>query len=153
MLVWGGGNELGIPGDTGVRYDPATDSWKPIASQGEPSPRIDATAVWTGSELLVWGGYAKPLYGPGALQDGARYDPATDTWTPLPPPVLATLSSSMPWAVWTGTQMLLWGTTSDFPPLPPRGVSFTPDSILAVPHDERYFSQTGYRIDDNTIWD
>jgi hypothetical protein len=31
--------------------------------------------------------------------------------------------------------------------------SATPTPTPAVPHDNRYFAQTGYRIDDDTVWD
>ena len=34
------------------------------------------TAVWTGSEMIVWGGVR-----PGLLNTGGRYDPGTDSWT------------------------------------------------------------------------
>jgi hypothetical protein len=45
------------PGDQpmGATYDPATGTWRDLA---EPplSPRRDHVAVWTGDELLIWGG-------------------------------------------------------------------------------------------------
>src|SRR5439155_20893762 len=59
MLVWGGrANFLTSGGNLGDggRYDPATDSWKPIAMAGAPSPRSVFACVWTGTEMLVWGG-------------------------------------------------------------------------------------------------
>ena len=36
------------------------------------------TAVWTGSEMIVWGGYYASY--PYRLNTGGRYDPATDNW-------------------------------------------------------------------------
>ena len=42
--------------NTGGRYDPATDSWRPTSTQNAPSARSGPTAVWTGSEMIVWGG-------------------------------------------------------------------------------------------------
>ena len=39
-----------------------------------PSARVYHTAVWTGSEMIVWGGYNYPA---GDLNDGDRYNPAT----------------------------------------------------------------------------
>ena len=44
-------------------------------------PRYWHTAVWTGSEMIVFGGMSSvgTIYG-----DGRRCDPATDTWTLLP---------------------------------------------------------------------
>jgi N-acetylneuraminic acid mutarotase len=107
MIVWGG--ETGSGGaattNTGGRYDPVSDSWVATTTTGAPGPRLDHTAVWTGTEMIVWGGSSAPLslYG-----DGGRYNPSTDTWT-------APSGSSAPSprvghsAVWTGTQMLVWG--------------------------------------------
>jgi N-acetylneuraminic acid mutarotase len=57
------------------------------------------TAVWTGTEMIVWGGYN----GSSWLNDGWRYDPATDQWTSMS-------SSNAPsarenhTAIWTGTE-------------------------------------------------
>jgi hypothetical protein len=56
------------------------------------SPRANAQAVWTGSEVLVIGGEEHPCP-PGAdcaglpedLRDGAAYNPRTDTWREIPP--------------------------------------------------------------------
>jgi hypothetical protein len=53
------------------------DTWTPIAS-GPPAARVNHTAVWTGTEMIVWGGYD----GTGGLASGRRYDPATDSWIP-----------------------------------------------------------------------
>lgn len=68
------------------------------------SPRQRAAATWTGSKLFVWGG----LNPQGALDDGALYDPKTDTWTMLP-----TTNSPGPRvdavAVAMNDQVLVWG--------------------------------------------
>jgi N-acetylneuraminic acid mutarotase len=86
----------------GAAYDPNTDSWRVLA----PAPisgRYRHHAVWTGSEMIVWGGEV----GPSQQSDGAAYDPATDTWRRLPPSPLA----GRHWAsvVWTGREMIVWG--------------------------------------------
>ena len=39
---------------------------------------IAHTAVWTGSEMIVWG---KGFDGSSALSDGDLYNPTTDSWT------------------------------------------------------------------------
>ena len=104
MLVWGGGEAPFL--DTGGSYDPVADTWTPTATTNAPSPRSSHLAVWTGSLMVVWGGYADPVA--GALDTGGRYDPLTDTWTP-------TYSTGSPsrrhghTAVWTGNQMIVWG--------------------------------------------
>ena len=91
--------------DTGGRYDPAADRWVPTSTVGAPSPRAYNTAVWTGQEMIVFGGLTD---GQKSFGDGGRYNPATDVWAAVslqdaPPPR---------WyhgAVWTGNEMLLWG--------------------------------------------
>jgi hypothetical protein len=108
LIVWGGWNPggVGVYYGTGGRYAPDTDTWTPISSTGAPSARVFPAAVWTGSRFLVWGGLAGIGIG-GLAGDGAAYDPATDTWTPMaaggPTP------RWKPAAVWTGTRMIVWG--------------------------------------------
>src|SRR5688572_14849783 len=81
MIVWGGGVD-GSFLNTGARYLPSTDTWRETSPYGAPSSRWFHAAVWTGSEMIIWGGRAS--FSPdGHTSDGARYDPATDTWTPM----------------------------------------------------------------------
>ena len=76
------------------------DTWTATSTDNAPSARIRHTAVWTGSEMIIWGGYSG--------NSGGRYDPSTDTWT-------ATSTANAPsdrgshTAVWTGTEMIIWG--------------------------------------------
>ena len=53
--------------DKMVQYDPDTRTWTPISDVGAPSPRDFAIAVWTGSEMMVWGGR-----GPGGALGDAK---------------------------------------------------------------------------------
>lgn len=50
------------------------DTWAAIA--GAPEIREGHTAVWTGNEMVVWGGLAVSS---GIFNTGGRYNPATDT--------------------------------------------------------------------------
>ena len=43
--------------NTGGRYNPGTDSWTATSTTNAPTARHCHTAVWTGSEMIVWGGY------------------------------------------------------------------------------------------------
>jgi hypothetical protein len=57
LLVWGGQT---FPGATvtarhGLSYDPIGNRWSPLPQSAFPA-RVDPTAVWTGRELIVWGG-------------------------------------------------------------------------------------------------
>lgn len=89
-------------GDGGSR--PAVpEGWRRLAA-APLSPRVGHSAVWTGTEMLIWGG-GPPGGRPKA--DGAAYDPADDRWRRLPPAPLA--GRSWHAAVWTGSEMLVWG--------------------------------------------
>ena len=46
---------------------------------GPLEPRLFPQVMWTGHEVVVWGGTSKGE----ALVDGAAYDPATQHWTPV----------------------------------------------------------------------
>jgi len=76
------------------------DTW--TATAGPPDNRFDHTAVWTGTEMIIWGG------GFFGMNTGGRYNPSTDTW-------IATNTTNAPGArhshtaVWTGTEMIVWG--------------------------------------------
>jgi len=56
MIVWGGTNGGGFEINTGGRYNPGTDSWTATSTTNAPEGRVYHTAVWTGSEMIVWGG-------------------------------------------------------------------------------------------------
>lgn len=54
------------------------DSWKPTLQLLDP--RYWHTAVWTGSEMIVWGG----MMAVGQVfNDGRRYNPKPDSWLRL----------------------------------------------------------------------
>src|SRR5262245_3438768 len=89
-----------VPRTTGC----VEDSWSPMPSS-VPDPRNRHSAVWTGAEMIVWGGESN-AYVTGT---GGRYDPATDTWVDLPSGTGAPPARKEHEAVWTGTEMILWG--------------------------------------------
>jgi N-acetylneuraminic acid mutarotase len=109
MIVWGGYYYLTgtyTYMNTGGRYDPAADSWAATSVGADvPTEREQHTAVWTGSTMIVWGGYDNTGM---VLNTGGRYDPATDNW-------LTTSTIDAPTgrrahtAVWTGGTMIVWG--------------------------------------------
>lgn len=80
------------------------DTWYPITRK-VPGARAGAAAVWTGSEMIVWGGSS----GGGVLADGGRYRPDTDTWTGMSSTGAVPSARSGATAVWTGTEMIVWG--------------------------------------------
>ena len=61
----------------GGRYNPNIDSWVPTTVV--LSGRSGHTAVWTGSEMILWGGVSfDGTY--HYFNTGARYNPSTDSW-------------------------------------------------------------------------
>lgn len=112
----------------GIVSGPSDDARSPVTA-GEPDPRQPGTvnasllppgevrdmapsplegrstmaSVWTGTEMIVWGGEV-----PGEqFADGAAYDPVTDSWRFLAPSPLS--ARNAPASVWTGEEVLLWG--------------------------------------------
>ena len=113
MAVWGGtmvaGSAQGL--NTGALYNPYTDTWRPMSANCRLSGRVGHSAVWDGSEVIVWGGYTSRV-SPREIQlkalvTGARYNPATDSWQQ----VITAGAPSLPLgyhALWSGTNMIVW---------------------------------------------
>lgn len=111
LIVWGG-TDFGIGGyeqtlDTGGRYDPVADRWLPTGRGTSPVARAEHSTVWTGAEMIVWGGHVTDEVLGRGVNTGARYVPATDTWSPTsldnaPDPLAQQVG------FWTGTEMLVW---------------------------------------------
>src|SRR6185369_2418588 len=80
MIVWGGGSQSVWLGDGGV-YDFQADTWRATSPSNALAGRWFHGAVWTGNEMLVWGGRSS-FYDQNHYNDGARYNPLTDTWSP-----------------------------------------------------------------------
>jgi hypothetical protein len=104
-------------------------SWTPLATTGAPSPRQRPAHVWTGSKLLVWGGGVDGQ--PFVIGDGAAYDPASDSWSPL-----STVNAPSPReghvAVWTGSKMVVWG-GADLSAMSPQGAVYDPAADTWTP--------------------
>lgn len=117
MIIWGGQD---IPllqnswsnaalSDGGM-FDPYTNTW---TSMSQPisaiiSPRQLHSAVWTGNEMIIWGG------GTGGMlssNQGYIYNIATDTWSLLCVQNQPSISqrSWVGFDVWTGDKLIIWG--------------------------------------------
>jgi N-acetylneuraminic acid mutarotase len=118
VIVWGGLFEL--PGTqyqtNGQRYTVATDSWTTLAFNPIADMRVGHTAIWTGTEMVIWGGFSGTNFSifDGTYADprtplgtGARYHLASNTWSALP--ASGGSNRGRHTAVWTGTHMLVWG--------------------------------------------
>lgn len=139
MIVWGGlGNErtdgtaFGGSDDyqnSGGRYDPVTDEWRPLYESSDEfvgdapiDGRENYRAVWTGSEMVIWGGsgYHEDAFG-YYFQDGAAFDPEADTWRTIPSDGAPNGRTDFS-AVWTGSQMIVWGGQDAYRQLDSGGV-------------------------------
>jgi len=102
MIVWGGSSWNGS-GYTylndGGRYSPAGNNWAAMPSVGAPAGRQTFTAVWTGSEMIIFGGYGDSGY-------------MSDPWSyyPYAPAVRISqsggASAEVAWPVWHPTLRL-----------------------------------------------
>jgi N-acetylneuraminic acid mutarotase len=114
MIVWGGGFYDGSNHylNTGARYNPSTNGWTPTSTTNAPDGRDSHTSVWTGSEMIVWGGFnGSSNYQP--LNTGGRYNPGNDSWTATSI-INAPAGRAFHTAVWTGTEMIVWGGAPNF---------------------------------------
>lgn len=83
IFIWGGVDDNSKAHDDGAIYDPVNDSWSLIKTDSATlSPRHLATAVWTGSAVLVFGGLNEA--GTTYYRDAALYNPVTDSWSAVP---------------------------------------------------------------------
>jgi len=107
MVVWGGQSDSAFVG-TGARYDTQTLGWM-VTNAPEPDARDNFTAVvlTTPNVLIIFGGEGTTS---PWLATGGRYDPATNSWTPIATALSPRESHT---AVSTGTSMIVWGGDSN----------------------------------------
>jgi hypothetical protein len=128
------------------------DTWTATSTTSAPAGRSTHTAVWTGSEMIVWGGWNGSTF----FDTGGRYNPSTDSWT-------ATSSTNAPagryahTAVWTGTEMIVWGggTGSGYfntgGRYNPSTDSWTATSIVGAP-SARYIHTAVWTGNEMIVW-
>jgi hypothetical protein len=117
LIVWGGTAYDPVtfdatPFSDGAAFNLANGTWRIIA----PAPlaaREQFPAVWTGTEMVVWGGQAVEHADVDGvpIHDGGAYNPATDTWRMLPAAPLGSGAQQgrIVTLVWTGTEIVLSG--------------------------------------------
>ena len=121
------------------------DSWTATSTTNAPTARWSHTAVWTGTEMIVWGGWGTS----GFENTGGRYNPVTDSW-------MATSTTDAPTGrfehttVWTGSEMIVWGGTADSSNGFNTGGRYNPgtDSWMATSTTD---APTG-RFDHTAVW-
>jgi N-acetylneuraminic acid mutarotase len=89
----------------GFAYNPTTNRWRKLPPM--ESGRMDFASVWTGKELLLWGGRTTLGFSPQSPPTGLAYKPTANRWSSLPQAPLA--GRLGPTAVWTGKAMTVWG--------------------------------------------
>ncbi len=104
-------------------------SWQAIGTAGSPPhARSNHTAIWLGSEMIVWGGDD----GVGYVYSGSRYNYITSNWT-------AMNNTGHPLGrydhtvVWNGTAMVVWGGERGGPTDTGGRYNPTADTWLSVP--------------------
>ena len=153
MIVWGGSDGLGNFHDSGgsLHSDTRT-AGLATSTFSAPSARYFHTAVWTGNEMIVWGG-GNPL----PLSTGGRYDPDTDTWTPVSTAAGAPSARLGHTAVWTGSEMIVWGgsDTTNFQDggrYDPIANTWAPTSTGANVPAARYFHSAVWTGNEMIVW-
>jgi hypothetical protein len=142
--------------NTGSRYDPATDAWiESSTSAGVPSARSDHAAVWTGTEMIVWGGYSP---GSGYVATGGRYNPAANAWAPTSTGLDVPAGRGGTTAVWTGAAMIVWGGydanvyMNNGGLYDPGDDTWTPTSVLVGVPSPRYAHSAVWTGTEMIVW-
>jgi hypothetical protein len=108
-------------------YNPTTRTWRKLPSmpvaRGGGYYNLEYAAVWTGTEMLAVGGTSAPSRRAEPLARGVAYNPSTNTWRWLAP--MQFPRSGFVFA-WTGSQLIVWGGTSDGGTIPPHGEAYDP---------------------------
>jgi hypothetical protein len=99
--VWDG-KEMLIWGTTDAAFNPSTNSWRHLPRP--PVPASPAFAVWTGRQMIGWGGGG----GDFLMDQGAAYTPATNSWKRLPPAPLEG-NGRLTIGAWTGSEVVVAG--------------------------------------------
>ncbi len=78
--------------ENAAAYNPASNTWRALAHAPSTPNYCRRDAVWTGSQMLVWGCRA------------TAYEPSANRWRRLPDP-----PAGHGFAVWTGRELIGWG--------------------------------------------
>jgi hypothetical protein len=103
--VWDGAEMLVVNGSGALAFDPSKDRWRRLPAMAYP--RQGAVAVWTGDQMLVWGGGTTASGGKEPPPHGEAFDPSVNRWSAMPASPLRHRYPAV--AVWTGREMIVWG--------------------------------------------
>ena len=111
VLLWGGdgcGRDQASSCDDGLVYDTKRDAWSALSSKNPPRGRIKHSTIWTGHQMIIWGGQTRLGGSVEVRADGGSYDPVHDEWVSMSDRD-APSSRTSHTAVWTGRKMVIWG--------------------------------------------
>ncbi|HQO21202.1 MAG TPA: hypothetical protein PK747_11025 [Acidobacteriota bacterium] len=154
MIVWGGSYDDGSWHylRSGGRYNPDDDAWLPTSIDGNcPSARVEHTAVWTGTEMIIWGGGYQE-------NTGARYNPINDSWITMSTGTNCPTQRYRHTAIWTGSEMIVWGGYDESNFLNsggryfPSTDSWLPTSIIGENPSPRFFHTAIWTGNEMIIW-
>lgn len=107
-LIWGGaGDDTGELGD-GALYNPIKNTWSKLADSGPLSARSQPFVAKVGGRALLWASLETSFI--GAPNDGAWFDPSTQSWTPM---AASPLSDRAPFAALGGSTLFVRGGKSN----------------------------------------
>jgi hypothetical protein len=133
--VWTGSELLLVGAGADSRallsYVPDANRWWRLSAL--PSGRFGSAVAWTGTKLLVWGGYESAAADgyPAVPPHGLLYEPSTGKWSPLPQAPLA--GRYRPAGAWTGHSLIVWGGTNPARPLGTGTLSYTDGALYTPP--------------------
>src|ERR1043166_332383 len=128
------------------------DTWTATTLINAPSGRASHTVVWTGNEMIVWGGVGDNFV---LLNSGGRYNPNTDSWTETSATEAPTARVGHT-AVWTGSEMIIWGGVTPMDSntggrYDPITDSWTATSVINEP-SARSFNTRGWTGPEMIVW-
>ncbi len=147
LVVWGGSGTEAVRGD-GAAFNPTTDTWRTISSANAPTARTWMfQSAWTGTEMIVWGGANQSLT--ESYNDGARYNPSTDTWTPMTTENAPSARNRIG-MTWTGKELFVFGGANN-------DIAYLNDGGLYNPQTDRWTSLNtagtpSARIHHHAVW-
>jgi hypothetical protein len=116
MIVIGGYEDATQTSLQSIRaYDPRSDSWRSLEVPQEFGARHDAAAVWTGKEVLIWGGFRKNGNSTEWAYSGILLNPETGSYRSVKTPEFwSPKASTWEWdprqtLIWTGDKAIVWG--------------------------------------------
>jgi hypothetical protein len=95
-----------------------------------PSARSGHSAVWTGTEMIVWGGAS----GGAPVNSGGRFNPTVGLWEPIST-ASAPAARTQHTAVWAqGSMLVFGGTDSSYAPLSDIAAYVPPQTVFVYQH-------------------